>query len=169
MEPPMSFKQAQAVVCLYNRCQCGRTVARQLRLPYPACFDLVDWLWNRTYANTKMLATMPATKKALLPALRAKTWLEYLYTRDYAPEVAAASVGWSLAAVLRSCRGPDQWRRETNRQPVSRKPPRRKEEGAEADLSEEEIYRRALELRAQRPEVAQTPRPSPANLRRFSF
>jgi hypothetical protein len=155
---PMSFSDAQQAVVRYNKKRCARTVAHALKINYRDCFDLVDWLWNRTYPRHVDLVKTSARDKALLPELTKLVWLEYLYTRNVTPESAAASVGWRLKEVLRTCRGPQQWNRRKNRQPIGcAKPTRAADAADEEAIPEEEIYRRAEALRMTRPEDFRKP------------
>lgn len=149
---PMSYGKAQAAVVRYNSCRCVKTVARELQLNYYDCFDLADWLWNRTYGSHDDLIRRIPNNQATLPELSRPTWLEYLYTRNVTPEAAAISVGWHVNEVLRSCKGAGQWYRTRNRQPLGpKKPCSRGDDSKEKDLSPEEIYARAAAIRAARP------------------
>lgn len=167
---PMAYVKARKVVALYNKYRCAREVARELKLPYKDCFDLVDWFWNRTFATHEDLIRRMPGNQAVMPELQKPTWIEYLYTRNCTAEAVATSVGWPVTAVLRTCRGPSQWSRTKNRQPLGRaKPAPADNDSGEDEISEDEIYRLAAELRAARPGSEREEKPERVEIQRFSF
>lgn len=167
---PMSYAKARSVITLYNEYRCARTVSRELKLPYQDCFALVDWLWNQAHGRQQVFSKNLPASQTQLPDLTKRTWLEHLYSRNVTPEAAADSVGWHVNEVLRTCHGPRQWHRTKNRLPLHPpRPCRAESEPTENDISEEEIYRRAMELRMQRPETQQETKPARVEAQHFSF
>jgi hypothetical protein len=147
----LSFYQARTVVALYNGCRNARAVARQLKLPYQSVYDLACWLWDHAYPREVDLVSSRPVKQ-LLPDLVKPVYLAYLYSRDVSVEDAAKSVNWQPEEVARTCHGQKAWARTKNRPPVL---PKKREPRCpipEPEIPEDEIYRRALELRMQRPD-----------------
>lgn len=167
---PMSYVKARVVVARYNETRCARSVARELQLKYQDCFDFVNWLWNRTFATHEALIKRIPGNQTMLPELPKGVWIEYLYSRDVTPEAVANSVGWHVNEVLRTCKGPSQWRRGKNRQPLGRQKASLDDNGpSENEMPVDEIYRRAEEIRRQRPESQQEVKPDRVEIQQFSF
>lgn len=167
---PMSYVKARAVVASYNKTRCARSVARELQLKYQDCLDFVNWLWHRTFATHESLIKRIPGNQTALPELPKIVWIEYLYSRDVTPEAVANSVGWHVNEVLRTCKGPSQWRRIKNRQPVGRQKANPDDNGpSEDEIPVDEIYRRAQEIRLQRPESQQEHKPDRVETPHFSF
>ena len=163
----ISFVVARNVVARYNELRDCRKVARELQVPHQTCFAIVDWLWNRTYPRHVDLVGA-APKGRLLPELKKLVWLEYLYTNDVSLEAAAESVGWAIDEVKRTCKGPQEWNRPCKRAPLSRaRPCKPEDDGSAADMTEEEIYARALEVRLAREPITRPGRAAAAEARRF--
>lgn len=144
----LSYAKACDVVDYYNASYCTRLVASQVKLPRQTVYEIVDWLFNREYLREVDLASTSTSKK-LLPELTKERWCEYLYSHGVSPEAAARSLLWDIARVLKSCCGPTEWRKTSNRQLCFRK---RLEKATsrgpdEVDPSEEEIARAAAAVR----------------------
>lgn len=142
---PLDYQSARRVVSTFNVTRCVRETARVLKLPVDLVRRMTDWLWNRTFQKeTAVVAKLTELSRIKISE---ETWCEFLYTDGVSPEDAAESLGWSVEAVLASCKGESEWRKTTGRKRLTTRNCAADTQPQKGDPSEEEIYEAAAALR----------------------